>query len=214
MIVYTNSPAVLETRRTILALLLQSGNHNCAIATKDPKEWTEFQQQVENYDQSAELCPAHSACKLQTYAYRYQVDAIGLARVESPYTMETASQLIVRDFSRCIRCGRCVDACNVIQVNNAITHGFRGVRAKIVTKGDQSIERSECVFCGQCIQACPVAALVEKKSRYRIRPWETRHVRTTCYYCGIGCQLDLHIKDNRIMKVTGVEDTLPNHGRL
>jgi formate dehydrogenase major subunit len=214
MVIHTHSPAVLEARRTVLALLLQSGNHNCAIAKKSFAEWTEFQQQVESYDQSTELCSAHSACRLQAYAYRYQVDTSGLTTIESPYAMETASRLIVRDFSRCIRCGRCVDACNVIQVNNAITHGFRGVRAKIITKGDQPIERSECVFCGQCIQACPVAALVEKKSRYRIRPWEARHVRTTCYYCGVGCQLDLHIKDNTIMNVTGVEDALPNLGRL
>ncbi|UCB47806.1 MAG: molybdopterin-dependent oxidoreductase [Deltaproteobacteria bacterium] len=214
MVIHSKSPNVLEARRTILALLLQSGNHNCAIAKKPQGEWTDFQEQVERYDQSAELCPAHSACRLQAYAYRYQVETEGLLRVETPYAMETASPLIVRDFSRCIRCGRCVDACNVIQVNNAITHGYRGVMAKIVAMGDGTLERSECVFCGQCIQACPVAALMEKRSIYKIRPWEARHVRTTCPYCGVGCQMDLHIKDNKIMKVTGVEDALPNLGRL
>jgi formate dehydrogenase major subunit len=214
MVIHSRSPDVLEARRTILALLLQSGNHNCAIAKKAQGEWTDFQEQVESYDQSTELCPAHSACRLQAYAYRYQVETEGLLRVETPYPMETASPLIVRDFSRCIRCGRCVDACNVIQVNNAITHGYRGVMAKIVAMGDGTLERSECVFCGQCIQACPVAALMEKKSLYKIRPWEARHVRTTCPYCGVGCQMDLHIKENKVMKVTGVEDALPNLGRL
>ena len=214
MVIHSKSPSVLEARRTILAFLLQSGNHNCAIAKKTPGEWADFQEQVERYDQSAELCPAHSACRLQAYAYRYQVETEGLVRVEIPYAMEAASPLIVRDFSRCIRCGRCVDACNVIQVNNAITHGYRGVMAKIVAMGDGTLERSECVFCGQCIQACPVAALMEKKSLYKIRPWEAHHVRTTCPYCGVGCQIDLHIKDNKIMKVTGVEDALPNLGRL
>jgi formate dehydrogenase major subunit len=214
MVIHSRSPNVLEARRTILALLLQSGNHNCAIAKKAQGEWTDFQEQVERYDQSTELCPAHSACRLQAYAYRYQVETEGLLRVETPYPMETASPLIVRDFSRCIRCGRCVDACNVIQVNNAITHGYRGVMAKIVAMGDGTLERSECVFCGQCIQACPVAALMEKKSLYKIRPWEARHVRTTCPYCGVGCQMDLHIKENKVMKVTAVEDALPNLGRL
>jgi formate dehydrogenase major subunit len=205
---------VLEARRTILALLLQSGNHNCAIAKKAQGEWTDFQEQVEMYDQSAELCPAHSACRLQAYAYRYQVETEGFVRVETPYAMETASPLIVRDFSRCIRCGRCVDACNVIQVNNAITHGYRGVVAKIVAMGDGILERSECVFCGECIQACPVAALMEKKGLYKVRPWEAHHVRTTCHYCGVGCQMDLHVKDNKIMKVTGAKEALPNLGRL
>jgi formate dehydrogenase major subunit len=214
LVIHTHSPSVLEARRTILALLLQHGNHNCAIATESASTWTEFQEKAEQYDQSTELCPAHSACKLQTYAYRYQVDPGNFVRLGTEYSMEMASPLIVRDFSRCILCGRCVDACNVIQINDAITHGYRGTRAKIVTKGDQPMERSDCVYCGQCIQACPVAALVEKKSRYKIRPWEARHVRTTCYYCGVGCQLDLHIKDDQIMQVTGVEDALPNLGRL
>ncbi|MBW2615593.1 MAG: molybdopterin-dependent oxidoreductase [Deltaproteobacteria bacterium] len=214
MVVHTNSPAVSEARRTILALLLNSGNHNCAIASKDSEDWTEFEQQVEDYDQSADLCAAHSACKLQAYGYRYQVDTRGLVRRETEYPIEMASPLIMRDFSRCILCGRCVAACNEIQVNRAISHGFRGVKAKIVAMGDDSLERSECVFCGECLQACPVGALVEKKSRYQIRPWEARHVRTTCHYCGVGCQLDLHIKDDTIMKVTGVEDALPNLGRL
>lgn len=214
MIVHTKSPQVLEARRAILALLLQSGNHNCAIADKDAGKWAEFQLNVERSDESEELCPAHSACKLQAYAYRYQVDTGGLVRKDTEYPTEMSSPLIVRDFSRCILCGRCVDACNVVQVNNAINHGFRGEKAKIIAMGDDILERSECVFCGQCIQVCPVAALVEKKSRYQIRPWEARHVRTTCHYCGVGCQLDLHIKDDKIMKITGAEEALPNLGRL
>ena len=214
MVVHTHSSSVIEARKTIIALLLQSGNHNCAIATNRSQDWTSFQQQVENYDQGTDLCPAHSACNLQAYAYKYQVDTTGFVRAQTDYPMEMASPLIVRDFSRCILCGRCVEACNTIQVNNAITHGFRGAKAKIVAMGDDNLQRSDCVFCGECIQACPVAALVERKSRYKIRPWEARHVRTTCHYCGVGCQLDLHIKNDRIMKVTGVEDALPNQGRL
>ena len=214
MVVHTHSPSVIDARRVIIALLLQSGNHNCAIATNRAQDWTSFQQQVADYDQSADLCPAHSACNLQAYAYRYQVDTTGFVRAVTDYPMEMASPLIVRDFSRCILCGRCVEACNTIQVNNAIAHGFRGARAKIVAMGNDNLQRSDCVFCGECIQACPVAALVESKSRYKIRPWEARHVRTTCHYCGVGCQLDLHIKDDKIMKVTGVEDARPNQGRL
>ena len=214
MVVHTHSPSVIEARKTIIALLLQSGNHNCAIATNRSQDWASFQRHVESYDQGTDLCPAFSACNLQAYAYKYQVDTTGFVRAQTEYPMEMASPLIVRDFSRCILCGRCVEACNTIQVNNAITHGFRGAKAKIVAMGDDNLQRSDCVFCGECIQACPVAALIERKSRYKIRPWEARHVRTTCHYCGVGCQLDLHIKDDKIMKVTGVEDALPNQGRL
>ena len=74
---------------------------------------------------------------------------------------------------------------------------------------------SDCVFCGECIQACPVGALVEKKARYQWRPWKTeKKIRTTCPYCGVGCQQLLHVQEDHIVKVTGVEGAEPNHGRL
>jgi predicted molibdopterin-dependent oxidoreductase YjgC len=128
--------------------------------------------------------------------------------------METVNPFIVRDFSRCIQCGRCVQACNDIQVNNAINFGYRGAATKIIAAGDRPLKDSDCVFCGECVQACPVGALVEKDARYHYRPWEVKKVRTTCAYCGVGCQLHLHVKDNRVMKVTGVETAVPNHGSL
>jgi predicted molibdopterin-dependent oxidoreductase YjgC len=64
------------------------------------------------------------------------------------------------------------------------------------------------------VQVCPVGALVEKDARYVYRPWEVRKVRTTCTYCGVGCQLHLHVKDGRVVKTTGVEGAVPNVGSL
>ncbi|MFZ1986397.1 MAG: formate dehydrogenase subunit alpha, partial [Desulfatitalea sp.] len=79
---------------------------------------------------------------------------------------------------------------------------------------DRTLKDSDCVFCGECIQACPVGALVEKKARYQWRPWKESTVRTTCPYCGVGCQQMLHVQDGRIIKVTGVAGAEPNQGRL
>ena len=214
MVVRTESAQVVEARRLIIQLMLSSGNHNCAVRGSDDQDWTAFQLQVHRDDRSEELCPVWGDCRLQDLAYRYQVSGERFAGTETPYPLEDVNPFIVRDFSRCIQCGRCVQACNEVQVNNAINFGYRGADAKIIAAGDQPLKDSDCVFCGECVQACPVGALVEKNVRYAVRPWETRKVRTTCSYCGVGCQLYLHVRDNRVVKVTGVEGTPPNYGSL
>jgi predicted molibdopterin-dependent oxidoreductase YjgC len=109
-----------------------------------------------------------------------------------------------------------VQACNEVQVNNAISYGYRGSGSKIVAKADRALKDSDCVFCGECVQACPVGALVtteDFESRNRAKG-ETHAVRTTCSYCGVGCQLYLHVRNDRVVKVTGVEDLGPNYGSL
>jgi len=214
MIVRTESPKVIESRRMTLRLMLASGNHNCAVRGSDDKDWTQFQLAVQKEDNCSELCPVWGDCGLQDLAYRYQVSGERFPKTEIRYPMETVNPFIVRDFSRCILCGRCVQACNDIQVNKAISMGNRGAATKVVAAGDRPLRDSDCVFCGECVQVCPVGALVEKDARYKVRPWETEKVRTTCSYCGVGCQLYLHTKEGKVVKVSGVEDAAPNYGSL
>jgi len=214
MVVHTESPGVIEARRLILQLMLSSGNHNCAVRGSDGNNWTEFQLHVQKEDANEELCPVWGDCQLQNLAYRYQVSGENFQPKESAYPMETVNPFIIRDFSRCIQCGRCVQACNDVQVNNAINFGYRGSETKIVAAGDKPLRDSDCVFCGECVQACPVGALVEKDARYKWRPRDAQKVKTTCSYCGVGCQLNMHMKDNAILKITGAEDSPPNFGSL
>lgn len=213
MVVQTESPKVVEARKQIIQLMLSSGNHNCAVRGSDDAEWTTFQLKVQTEDSSDELCPVWGDCRLQDLAYRYQVSGEVFPATPTQYPMETVNPFIVRDFSRCISCGRCVQACNDVQVNNAISFGYRGPHSKIIAAGDRPLKDSACVFCGECVQVCPVGALVEKDVRYKVRQWDTQPVRSTCSYCGVGCQLDLHVKDNQVVKVTG-RDVEPNHGSL
>jgi formate dehydrogenase alpha subunit len=182
MTVHTDSDRVLRARRTILRLMLDSGNHDCL------------------------LCPAAGDCALQSLAYRYGVAAGTFERPRPRYRPETGNPFIVRDFSKCILCGRCVQACNEIQVNEAIDFGYRGAAAKIVAGCDTALAQSDCVFCGECLQVCPVGALSAGDARRKPRLCETRPVRSTCAYCGVGCQVDLHVAEGRIQHVRGAAD--------
>ena len=84
-----------------------------------------------------------------------------------------------------------------------------------MAKGDLALKDSDCVFCGQCVQACPVGALYPRDHVPDFfSPNEVKKVRTTCSYCGVGCQIYLHVADNKVVRVTGVEDVGPNYGRL
>ncbi len=214
MVVRTESAKVIASRRMVIQLLLSSGNHNCAVSGAAGNNWTEFQLKSLQTENTAELCPVWGDCKLQDLAFRYQVNGERFIPTETPHEMETVNPFIVRDFSRCIQCGRCVQACNDVQVNQAIHYGYRGAATKIIAACDRAYKDSDCVFCGECVQTCPVGALVEKDARFRVRPWEAQKVRTTCSYCGVGCQIYLHVIDGKVVKVTGVEEFGPNYGSL
>jgi predicted molibdopterin-dependent oxidoreductase YjgC len=215
MVVRTDTPRVLKARRLNIELLLASGQHNCLAQDMDVDSWTDFQLRAMEVDEHADLCPAYGSCKLQDLAVQYRVKTNRFPPSDTRYPIENVNPFIVRDFSRCILCGRCVQACNEVQVNNAISLGYRGAESKVVARGDLALKDSDCVFCGECVQACPVGALIPSSEFESGRlPLETKKVRTTCSYCGVGCQLYLHVRENKVVKVTGVEDAGPNFGSL
>jgi len=216
MVVKTETPRVVRARRMNLELLLSSGHHNCLVQDLDMDSWTDFQLKAMSPKEHEDLCPAYGTCRLQELAIKDQIRTNRFAPNEPGHRIENVNPFIVRDLSRCILCGRCVQACNEVQVNNAISFGYRGKHSKIVARGDRALKDSDCVFCGECVQACPVGALVTTQDFESRTPdkGETRLVRTTCSYCGVGCQMYLHVRKDRIVKVTGVEELGPNYGSL
>ncbi len=216
MVVRTETPRVVRARRMNLELLLSSGHHNCLVQDLDMDSWTDFQLKAMSPKEHEDLCPAYGTCRLQELAIKDQIRTNRFAPNEPGHRIENVNPFIVRDLSRCILCGRCVQACNEVQVNNAISFGYRGKHSKIVARGDRALKDSDCVFCGECVQACPVGALVTTRDFESRTPdkGETKMVRTTCSYCGVGCQMYLHVRKDQIAKVTGVEELGPNYGSL
>src|SRR5580765_747279 len=111
----------------------------------------------------------------------------------------------------CIQCTRCVRACREEQVNDVIGYAFRGSSSKIVFDFDDPMGESTCVACGECVQACPTGALAPAKNAYKVVA--DKKVASVCPYCGVGCQLTYHVKDNAIVRVDG-RDGPANHERL
>src|SRR6266480_4097186 len=106
----------------------------------------------------------------------------------------------------CIQCNLCVRACREVQVNDVIGMAGRGHGEKIVFDFDDPMGASTCVACGECVQACPTGALmpatlVDERNVFTAKA--DRSVDSVCPYCGVGCQLTYHIKDDKLVAVTG-----------
>ncbi len=189
MEVFTESEEVIEARREILRLLL--ANHDLRCLT----------------------CERNGDCRLQDYCYRYRVEDTPYQGEFRDYPIDTDNPFFIRDYSKCIRCGKCVTVC--AEVNGAYVYDFieRGFESKVTSAYDDPLQETTCTFCGMCINVCPVAALVEKSTNWAGRPWEMKKVTTVCPYCGVGCTLDLKVKDNIIVGVSA-DRSGPNLGDL
>ena len=130
------------------------------------------------------------------------------------------NELYVRDYSKCILCYKCVEACGEDAQNTfAIAIAGRGFDARVSTEQDVPLPESACVYCGNCIGVCPTGALMVKPE-YEMRAagtWDQSAqtvTSTICPYCGVGCAVDLHVQDDRILKVTSPLDSSVTEGHL
>lgn len=191
MVVKTDTERVREAQKLVAELLWSSGDHNCLV------------------------CEANGNCELQDLIYWLKIEKPRF-EIEPPgYPVERTNAMIQRDLNKCVLCGRCIRACNEIQVNDVLDFNERGSRMKVGPAFDADYIDSNCVFCGECVDACPTGAIINRQSLFGGRPWEIQKVRTTCGYCGVGCQMDLNVHDGKIVQVTGNKDYgPPNQGSL
>jgi predicted molibdopterin-dependent oxidoreductase YjgC len=163
-----------------------------------------------------------TAPTMQGYMDRYDArpERFGTNSATVAQPVKIDNDLYVRDYSKCVLCYKCVEACGVDAQNTfAIAVAGRGFSAHIATEFDVPLPDSACVYCGNCIGVCPTGALMFK-SEYDMRQagvWdESRQaqVDTICPYCGVGCSLTVHQQDRQIVRVTSPIDHSVTHGNL
>ena len=188
MVINTHSEKVTKARRDILDMLVSNHPLDCLT------------------------CEKAGDCKLQDYCYEYGITE-GSYRWEmrQPYFDDT-NLFYTYDARKCILCGLCIRVCDELQGTSAIGFKNRGFETIVSTPFDEGLGKSTCVSCGNCVSVCPVGAL-EPKSKQKFRYWEIKTVRTTCAYCGVGCQMDLKVKGNQIVEIQPAFDA-HNEGLL
>lgn len=186
MVIETESGAVIDARKANLALLLANHPFDCMT------------------------CEKTGDCKLQDYTYRYNVKSTPYQGDKHDYDLDSSNPFLERDMNKCILCGNCVRVCDEV-VGRSI-YGFinRGFTTKVAPALDVDLGQSECVFCGSCAAVCPTGAITAKMMHRKGRPWEIKKVKTTCGYCGVGCNLDLNVKDGKVIGATSNSSSIVN----
>lgn len=185
MVVHTETPAVNEVRRTAVELLIADHPADCLT------------------------CRKNQQCELQKVAAYLGITERRFPHIDRALPVDTSNPFFDLDRNYCILCAKCVRACNEVTCVGAIDLAYRGYQAKVATSGDKPLIESICKSCGECVVRCPVGALTPKET---LQP--TREVKTTCPYCGVGCQMYLGIKDEKVIRIRGDRDNDVNAGRL
>jgi predicted molibdopterin-dependent oxidoreductase YjgC len=191
MVVHTDSERTRTSRKVVLELL---GSATDLSTTPDVDRWM---------------------AETGADPDRFGPDA---ATVAQPALVD--NELYVRDYEKCILCYKCVDACGDQWQNSfAISVAGRGFDARISTEFSNPLPDSACVYCGNCVEVCPTGALSFKREydKREDGTWdEARQTATTtvCTFCGVGCNLTLHVQDNEIVKVTSPHESSVTHGNL
>jgi predicted molibdopterin-dependent oxidoreductase YjgC len=184
MIVHTETEAVNKVRKMVVELLISDHPADCLT------------------------CTSNQHCELQKVASYLGMDSIRLPKKSPSFEIDNSNPFFSLDRNKCILCARCTRTCNEITCVGAIEMANRGYAMKVATFGDGKLFDSICQSCGECVVHCPVGALSTRNLS------STREVKTTCPYCGVGCQMILGIRGEQIVSVRGNPEGASNSGKL
>ena len=182
MVVATHSEKVADSRRFILDLLLSNHKLECFS------------------------CGKNGDCQLQQYALDYGIDATSFTEGKRMpcHQEDTSNPFFSYDPEKCIMCRRCARVCQLRQGRDVLSIANRGFETKMMPSYGQAFDQSICESCGNCVSSCPTGALTAKDMK-EYRKWETQKIPTTCPHCGTGCQMNLLVKNNRLVGVEPID---------
>jgi predicted molibdopterin-dependent oxidoreductase YjgC len=216
MTILTESERVRVSRRMVLELLASSVDLSTAPGVD--RLMAHYGARTDRYGPPGAPAAAGERDAREPGHHEAPHDGATAETVAQPVKID--NDLYLRDYSKCILCYKCVEACGVDAQNTfAIAVAGRGFDARISTEADVPLPDSACVYCGNCIGVCPTGALMFKREHdmRAAGTWDESKQRTTdtiCPYCGVGCTLTLHVQDNRIVKVTSPADVSVTSGHL
>ncbi len=215
MEVETGSERVRHSRRLVLELLASSVD--LSLAPGVAEMMAEYEADPARFGVPAP--PAGAGVREARHPGHHDPPS-GVRAETVAQPLKVDNDLYVRDYSRCILCYKCVEACGTDAQNTfAIAVAGRGFDARISTEYDAPLTSSACVYCGNCIGVCPTGALMFR-SEHEMRAagtWDEAAQAATdtiCPYCGVGCTLTLHVQDNSVVKVTSPMDSSVAGGHL
>jgi NADP-reducing hydrogenase subunit HndD len=217
MKVKTDTERVQHSRKLVMEFL--GSSVDTSLANADWHRWVdEYEADPDRF--GARTAPLEAGERDRRWAGHHHEpeDPTHAATVAQPVKID--NELYVRDYERCVLCYKCVEACGTdAQYTFAIAVAGRGFDARISTEYAVPLDASACVYCGNCIGVCPTGALMFK-SEFDMREagtWdedEQTVTNTICPYCGVGCELELHVQDNAIVRVTSPADHSVTSGHL
>jgi len=195
MVVRTDTPAVIASRKTSLHLIFSERTHYCMF------------------------CPASGSgettdCELQKLGYEHGLECWTYGpNYKRQWPVDASRKFFVMDHGRCILCRRCIRACEEIAANHTLGLTQRGARAMVCADDDLPFGESTCVSCGTCLQVCPTGALHDRESAYLGHESQVTRTAATCVSCAMGCGIHAITRDNHLLRVEGDWDA-PNGGLL
>jgi NADP-reducing hydrogenase subunit HndD len=216
MQVRTDTERVRHSRRLVIEFL--DSSVDTGLASADWRRWAaEYGADPSRFGPPTEPSDAGERDR-RWPGHHHDPDPAAAETVAQPVIVD--NELYVRDYERCVLCYKCVEACGVdAQHTFAIAIAGRGFDARVSTEYAVPLDESACVYCGNCIGVCPTGALMFK-SEHDMRAegtWDEDQqtvTNTICPYCGVGCELEVHVQDNAIVKVTSPWDHSVTSGHL